>query len=130
MAIQQHIYSDLDLRFMPSLSTGDVALRYDVQSVISSIRNLLNTNTYERLFQPDVGGNLNQLLFEPLTSITATMIQNEITRVITNYEPRATIDTLFVTADVDNNQFNVSLSVYIGNQTQTTTVNLSLVRTR
>lgn len=82
------------------------------------------------MFQPDVGSTLNQLLFEPVSPLTATLIQNEITRTLINYEPRATINTLVVSANPDNNQFNVSLSVFIGNQTSPTAINLILQRTR
>jgi phage baseplate assembly protein W len=125
-----HIYSDLDLNFRPTPSTGDVSVRYDTQAVVSSIRNLLNTNKYDRLFQPDIGSGLNALLFEPVTSITATLIENEIVRVINNYEPRARINSLVVSATADQNQFNVSLTVFIANQTQPTAINLILTRTR
>jgi phage baseplate assembly protein W len=130
MATIQHLYSDLDLRFMPTLSTGDVALRYDTQAVIASIRNLLNTNKYERPFQPDVESGIPALLFEPANSITASLIENEITRLINNYEPRATINSLVVTSAPDQNSFNVSLTVFIANQTQPTNINLILQRTR
>ena len=130
MAINNHTYSDLDLRFTPNLSTGDVALRYDAQAVISSVRNLLNTNKYDRKFQPDVSSGLNALLVEPVTNITATLIENEVVRVITNYEPRVTINALNVVATPGKNQFNVALSMYIGNDTQPTSINLILTRTR
>jgi len=130
MAINNHIYSDIDLTFLRLPSTGDVAMKYDEQAVIRSIRNLLNTNIYDRLFQPDIGSTLNQLLFEPISSLTATLIQNEIIRTITNYEPRATINTISVTAAPDSNQFNVSLSVFVGNQTQPTAFSIILQRTR
>ena len=130
MAINKHIYSDIDLNFRPNFSTGDIALKYDNQAVIRSIHNLLNTNLYDRLFQPDLGSTLNSLLFEPITPLTATLIHNEVIRTITNYEPRARINTLDVTADPDSNQFNVYLTVFIGNQTQPTAINLILTRTR
>lgn len=130
MAINQHIYSDLDLMFLKQPGTGDVSMKYDEQAVIRSIRNLLNTNPYDRLFQPDVGSGLTGLLFEPCTPITATLIENEITRTLTNYEPRATINSLVVSANPGSNQFNVSLSVLVGNRTTPTQINLILQRTR
>jgi hypothetical protein len=131
MAMTNYIYSDIDLNFKPNPSTGDIALRYNEQSVIASIRNLLSTNLYERLFQPQVGSTLNRLLFEPMTlPLTATLIENEIVRMINNYEPRATISQLTVTGLPDSNQFNVSLYVFIGNQTTPTAINLILQRTR
>jgi phage baseplate assembly protein W len=115
---------------MPIPATGDIALKYDAQSVIASIRNLLNTNLYERLFQPDIGSGLANLLFEPCTPLTATLIQNEVIRTITNYEPRATINTINVSAKPDSNQFSLSLSVLVGNQTQPTAFSIILQRTR
>jgi phage baseplate assembly protein W len=130
MAINKHIYSDLDPTFLPSPATGDVALKYNEQAVIRSIRNLLSTNQGERLFQPEVGSSLNALLFEPVSSITATLIQNEIVRMIQNYEPRATVSQVDVTALPDSNKFNVSIYAYIGNQTTPSAINLLLQRTR
>jgi phage baseplate assembly protein W len=115
---------------MPTLSTGDVSMRYDTQAVIASIRNLLNTNKYERPFQPEVASGIPSLLFEPANNITATLIENEITRLINNFEPRATINSLFVSAAPDQNSFNITLSVFIGNQTQPSNINLILQRTR
>ena len=130
MANNNYINSDLDLRFTPTLSVGDVALRYNEQAVISSIRNLLNTNKYERPFQPDLASNLNALLFEPLSVITASLIENEITRVLNNYEPRARINNLSVSLNPGQDQFIVNLSVFIGNNTHSTPINLILTRTR
>jgi len=130
MAMNQHIYSDLDLTFLRQPATGDVAMKYDEQAVIRSIRNLLSTNLYEKPFRPDIGSQLNSLLFENVTPITATLIENEIIRMLNNYEPRATINSLNVSAQPDSNQFNVFLSVYIGNQTTPTAFSILLQRTR
>jgi phage baseplate assembly protein W len=130
MANLQKIYSDLDLTFKMLPVTKDVALRYDDQAVVASVRNLLLTNFYERPFQPNLGSNLTGLLFEPATNVTASIISDEITNVIKNYEPRATIYELNVQLNNDNNGFNVYLSFYIGNNTVPTTVNLLLQRSR
>jgi phage baseplate assembly protein W len=124
------LYSDIDLNFLASPATGDISLRYNQQAVIASIKNLLFTNQYERLFQPDIGSILNGLLFEPATSLTATLIEKEIVRMINNYEPRATIQAISVSAKPDKNEFDVSIYVLIGNQTSPTAINLILQRTR
>ena len=105
-------------------------MKYNEQAVVRSIRNLLSTNTYERLFQPTLGSTINNLLFEPASPLTASLIKDEIVRVINNFEPRATISELVVTALPDSNQFNVSLYVLIGNQTSPTAINLILTRSR
>jgi phage baseplate assembly protein W len=124
------IYSDIDLTFTPNPVTGDVAMSYDEQSVIRSIRNLLLTNFYERPFQPKLGSNLNAFLFENTSAITSSALEKEISAVIRNFEPRATINSLVVTALEDLNSFFIELSVYIGNNTQPSSVNVLLERTR
>ena len=130
MATRNHIYSDLDLTFLRQPGTGDVSMKYDEQAVIRSVRNLISTNRYERLFQPEIGSTLNQLLFEPVSPLTANLIEDEIVRMIKNYEPRATISQVIVSARPDDNSFSVSLYVLIGNLTTPTAINLILTRTR
>ena len=129
MAIN-HIYSDLDLTFLRQPGTGDVSMKYDEQSVIRSVRNLLSTNLYERLFQPTIGSTLNQILFEPVSTLTALQIEDEIVRMIKNYEPRAIISQINVSASPDDNSFSVSLWILIGNQMTPTAISLILTRTR
>jgi phage baseplate assembly protein W len=110
--------------------TGDVALSYDTQAVIRSIRNLLLTRNYERPFNPDLGSNLDGLLFELISPLTATVIEREIQTLVENYEPRATIDNVIATPLTDQNAYNISLSFYIENATLPTTVTLLLERNR
>jgi phage baseplate assembly protein W len=130
MATLQKIYTDIDLTFTKQPGKGDIALSYDNNAVIRSVRNLLLTNFYERPFQPAVGSNINSLLFEPISSITANAIETEIQNVLENYEPRASIDTIDVTAVPDQNGFYVRVTFFIGNNTQPTAVNLLLQRNR
>jgi phage baseplate assembly protein W len=130
MATLQKLYADLDLTFKRLPVTNDVAMSYDDQAVIRSVRNLLSTNFYERPFNPNLGGNIDKLLFEPATNITANLIKEEIQTVLTNYEPRVSIDNIAVTANPDQNSFTVTITFYIGNNTLPTAVNLLLERSR
>jgi phage baseplate assembly protein W len=129
MAIQ-HLYSDLDLRFIPQPGTKDVSLSFDDQAVIRSVRNLLLTKPFERLFQPNVGSQIDALLFEPITALTATMLKDQIVQTIKNYEPRAAIASIDVNAYPDQDGYSVALFFYIGNNSQPTGVNLVLKRSR
>jgi phage baseplate assembly protein W len=130
MANLSKIYSDIDFTFTKKPVTGDVALSYDTQAVIRSIRNLLLTRNYERPFNPDLGSSLDALLFEMISPLTATAIEREIQTMVENYEPRATIDTIIATPLTDRNAYNISLSFYIENDTLPTTVTLLLERNR
>jgi phage baseplate assembly protein W len=130
MATLQKIYSDLDLTFKRLPATNDVALRYDDQSVVASVRNLLLTNFYERPFQPNLGSNLNAILFEMADGITSGILEKEIRNVIQNYEPRVKINQLIISPSTDENSFNMTMSFFIGNNTRATTVNMLLQRSR
>jgi phage baseplate assembly protein W len=130
MANLQKIYSDLDLTFRRLPVTNDVALSYDEQAVVRSVRNLLLTGFYERPFQPNLGSNLNKLLFEPADQLTSNLIESEVRNVISNFEPRVTINSINVTITPDENSFNLSMTFFVGNNTRATTVTLLLQRSR
>lgn len=130
MTTLSKIYSDLDLTFSRIPGKNDVALSYDDKAVIRSVRHLLLTNFYDRLFQPNIGSNITKLLFEPISDITASIIQDDIVNTIKNYEPRVSIDMIEVVADLDRNAFSVKLQFYIGNNSTPTAVNLLLQRSR
>ena len=130
MANLQKIYSDLDLTFRKLPVTNDVALSYDEQAIVRSIRNLLLTGFYERPFQPKLGSNLNKLLFEPADQLTSNLIESEVKNVISNFEPRVTINTITATASPDENSFNLSMTFFVGNNTRATSVTLLLQRSR
>jgi phage baseplate assembly protein W len=124
------IYSDIDFTFTKKPVTADVALSYDQQAVIRSVRNLLLTRYYERPFNPDLGSNIDALLFEMVSPLTSSALETEIRNTIENYEPRARISDLVVNAMPDNNAYEITLSFYIENATLPTTVTLLLERNR
>jgi phage baseplate assembly protein W len=130
MATVNKIYSDIDFTFTKKPGTGDVALSYDAQAVIRSIRNLLLTRHYERLFNPDLGSNLDLILFEMVSPITASALQKEIENTVQNYEPRATLTEVIVNANPDKNAYDVTLTFYVENASLPTTVTLLLERNR
>ena len=123
-------YTDLDLNFVIHPIRKDININKDELAVINSIKNLLLTSKFDRLFHPDIDSSLNSLLFEPVNPITASILQDEIIRVVNNYEPRVTIDAVNVVAFPDNNYFTATLSVFIGNNTSPTNFNIILKRVR
>ena len=128
----QKIYSDIDFTFarQPGKTAKDLALSYDDKAVIRSVRNLLLTKHYDRLFNPNLGSNISFILFEPLTGSTAATLESEIRNTINNFEPRVEIDSITVGIDEDRNGYNVTLSFYILNATAATVTTLFLERTK
>lgn len=130
MATSTKLYSDLDFNFTRKPGTDDIALSYDAQAVIRSIRNLILTNHYERLWNPDLGSNVNAILFELISPASADSLKFEIKMLIENYEPRAILKEVVVTPLPDKNAYNLYLSFFLENATLPTTITLLLERTR
>lgn len=108
-AKQNARYSDISIGFGVNPFSKDITRLTDVDAVKRSIKSLVLTDKYERLLDPDIGGNINSMLFEPMTSLTETVLQNYITEVIENYEPRARLEYVQVQANPDNYSMNVTI---------------------
>jgi phage baseplate assembly protein W len=130
MATLNKIYSDIDFTFTKKPVLGDIALSYDNQAVIRSVRNLLSTKFYERPFNPGLGSNLDSLLFEPISSLTTSAIEQNIKQTIQNYEPRVILKSVVAQPDEDNNAYNVTITFFLQNAVQPTTITLFLERNR
>jgi phage baseplate assembly protein W len=123
-------YIDLDLNFIKHPVKKDINKNTDEMAVINSIKNLILTKHYERPFQPDIGSNIYNLLFENMDRITATSIEREIRQVINNYEPRASISRITASPDYDNNAYKLSMEFFILSRTEPITIQFSLNRVR
>lgn len=130
MATLKKIYSDIDFTFTKKPVVGDIALSFDEMAVVRSVRNLLLTKHYEKPFNPDIGSNIDAILFEPISPVTATTLEKEVESVITNYEKRAKLKEIVVAPYPDRNAYDVTISFYIENATLPTTVTLLLERNR
>ena len=124
------IYKDLDLDFGRNVVTNDVNKLTDVEAVKRSVRNLINTNHFERPFHPELGGNVRALLFEPMTPLTALSLQRKIEEVLTNYEPRARISAINVNEQPDRNGIDIVVNFYVLNLPNPVSVTTTLQRIR
>ena len=113
MATKQ--YTDLDLFFGKKSSDNDIRKVTDAQSVKRSIRNLVQLNTYEKPFHPEIAGGVREMLFELMTPITAQIIAKQIENVINNFEPRARLVGVRVQPDLDRNLYEVTIEFYVVN---------------
>ena len=123
------IYKDLDLNFGRNVVTNDVNKLTDVEAVKRSVRNLINTNHYERAFHPEIGSDVRSMLFEPMTPIIAAIIARKIEDVIQNFEPRCRLVSVRALPDLDRNIYNVSIEFYVINA-PTELVDLSVMLER
>jgi len=70
-----------------------------VEAVKNNIKNLLLTNRGERVFQPLIGLNLRQFLFEQLTPEVIFEIQNDIRDTMNLWLPFVNIENIIVNED-------------------------------
>ena len=122
-------YSDLDLFFTKKTVGSDVNKVTDIQAVKRSLRNLINLNAFEKPFHPEISVGVRELLFEPMTPITAVVLTRKIEDVINNFEPRVRLVSVRAIPDMDRNIYNVSIEFYVVNA-PTELVDLSVMLER
>ena len=108
-------YADLDLFFGKKPTSKDINQVVDIQAVKRSIRNLVLTNHYEKPFHPEIGCGVRDMLFEPMTPLTAYVITRKIEEVIENFEPRARLVGIVAHPDVDRNSYECTVEFYVVN---------------
>ena len=109
------IYSDIDLFFGPKTGSKDITKVIDVTAVKRSVRNLILTNPYEKPFHPEIGSGVRDILFEPMTPISAYVLTMKIEEVIENFEPRARLIGVRAIPNLDNNAYEVTIEFYVVN---------------
>ena len=109
------IYKDLNLNFSTNPVTQDVTNVTDVNAVKRSIRNLLLTNHYDRPFHPEIGSNIQHLLFEPINPVTGNQLSRTVQEMIENFEPRARVENVECVPLMDRNKYNVIVYFYVEN---------------
>ena len=122
-------YSDLDLFFGKKTSNADIQKVTDVQAVKRSLRNLVQLNTYEKPFHPEIAGGVREMLFEPMSPITAVIIARKVEDVINNFEPRARLVSVRSIPDLDRNAYEIIVEFYVVN-TPTELVDISIMLER
>ena len=124
------IYSDLNLSFTKNPATKDVARLFDVQAIKRSVKNIILTNKYERPFDSDFGCNLRGFLFENITEPLLVVIKDRISMAIEKFEPRVSVEDVFVKEEDGSNGISIMVSFKINGVEQPVTVSTFLQRVR
>tara|TARA_B100000508_G_scaffold100339_1_gene78847 strand:- start:98 stop:532 length:435 start_codon:yes stop_codon:yes gene_type:complete len=122
-------YSDLDLFFGKKPVGSDINKVTDIQAVKRSLRNLINLNTFEKPFHPEISGGVRELLFEHMNPMVSAVIARKIEDVIENFEPRCRLVSVRAIPDYDKNSYEVSIEFYVVNA-PTELVDLSVMLER
>ena len=124
------IYKDLNLAFEQNTATKDIQKIKDIEAVKRSVRNLINTNHYEKPFHPEIGSNLRAMLFELMTPQMTHVISKQVENLINNYEPRCNLVQVFTQPRLDRNGYSVQISFRVQNHPDEVIVESFLERLR
>ena len=123
-------FVDLDLDFTRNPITNDVSLKFNDEAVKRSVRNIVLTNSGEKPYIPEFGGNIKASLFENFTPVTVVTLKGQIETAIRNFEPRANLLKVEVTERIDSNELIVSIVFSILNSQDPITLEVPLERIR
>jgi phage baseplate assembly protein W len=124
------IFKDLDLAFASHPNTKDLAKKTNAEAIKQSLKTLLLTQYYERPFHSEIGSPVRSLLFELATPLLQQSIQRSIIDTIQNFEPRVSVEDVYVFVKDDNNDVLITVTFTIVGLETLEQLELTLERTR
>ena len=111
MAIQRtsRAFKDISLSFTPHPVTKDLPVLINERAIVRSVRNLVETIPTERFFNSLIGTDIRDSLFDNFTSVTVTIIEDQIRTTLRNFEPRVNNVGVEVDGFPDSNAINVKV---------------------
>ena len=106
-------FRDISMTFQINPLNYDIIGLKNESAIARSVRNLVFTLPGERFFNENLGSKVSRSLFENMDEISASVIQDEITNTINNYEPRVNLISVRVFPNYDENEFNVTINYRI-----------------
>lgn len=76
------------VRFRRAGASGGAAMVDDEQDIEESLKILFSTRLGERMFQPNYGLDMQELLFESMSTTMITLLEERVKVAILVYEPR------------------------------------------
>ena len=102
-------FKDISLSFDPHPVTKDLTILKNENAITRSVRNLIQTIPTERFFNPLLGSEVRDSLFNFVDYGTASAISQQIEITLENFEPRIENVQVEVFPRPDDNQFEVTI---------------------
>ena len=107
---QSRAFKDISLSFKRHPVTNDILALRNEDAIKRSVRNLVETINEERFFNPLIGSQVKESLFElPDNGLKATL-KTQIENSILNFEPRVNLTDVIVDHPNDTNDLQVIVS--------------------
>jgi len=112
------IWSDIDPAIIAD-AQGNLELDINVQAVIGSIQNIIQTNPGERVFLPQFALGMQDLVFEPSNQGLMSKYADNIKASVEVWDPRVTVAGVDFNMNPDENSVSLTVRFSIASYTQT-----------
>ena len=102
-------FKDISLSFSPHPITKDLPVLINERAIVRSVRNLVETIPTEIFFQPNLGTEIRDTLFENFSRQTVNIIEDQVRDTVRAFEPRVGDVGVEVVAIPDRNSFEVKV---------------------
>ena len=106
-------FKDISLSFKKHPVTKDVTVLRNEDAIKKSVINLTRTRINERFFNELLGTSIVDNLFENMGSGLETALEEEISTLLKNYEPRIELNSVYVIANQDSNELTIQVDYNI-----------------
>ncbi len=100
-------FKDISMTFQSNPLNNDLIALKNENAIARSVRNIVFTLPGEKFFNQNFGSRVSRSLFENIDEISASIINDEITNSISNFESRVNLIDVQTTPNYDNNSFDV-----------------------
>jgi len=106
-------FKDISMTFQSNPLNSDLITLKNESAIARSVRNIVFTLPGEKFFNENFGSRVSRSLFENIDEISASIINDEITNSINNFESRVNLIDVQTTPNYDNNAFDVIITYRI-----------------
>lgn len=91
---------------------GNITLSSHDKNVEESIRIILGTRLGERVYRPDFGSRLSELVFAPMNTQTLLMVRLYVREALERWEPRISIDGVYTEPDPNKGRLDITIQYH------------------
>jgi len=118
--VTKKYFRDISLSFTKHPVTSDIGALGNEDAIKRSVENLVRTKLGERFFNPRLGSEIENSLFEIPDEAITYNLEDDIIVLLENFEPRIANTEVRISYPINTNELNVSIAYDI--------VGLSVIR--
>ena len=106
-------FKDISLSFSKHPVTNDIIALKNEDAIKKSVINLCRTRIDERFFNELLGTTIEDTLFEVVGPDIGASLEEEISTLLSNFEPRVDVTSVYVDTEQDYHGLYITIKYYI-----------------